>query len=107
MIVDRKELLLESSDSEKITPEEENKLRKAAEIGSMYLSMVGSSAWKHLVETYINKRISQDRYLTAKRDDLADIQAAQKELFDFLHYVSSTIDAGEKAYKRLQKESTK
>ena len=104
-MVDRRDLILESSDGEKMTPEEEVKLRKTAEIGSMYLSMVGSTGWKHMVETYINKQISQERYLTANADELADIRAAQKALFDFLHYVSSNIDAGEKAYKRLQKES--
>lgn len=104
--MDRRDLLLESPEGEKITPEEESKLRKVAEVGSMYLSLTSSSGWKNLME-YISKQISQDRYLTAKTDDLADIRSAQKALFDLLHYVSSNIDAGQRAYQRLQKESTK
>jgi hypothetical protein len=105
--MDRRDLLLESTEGEKITPEEESRLRKAAEIGGMYLSLTSTAGWKHAMNEYISKQISQDRYLTAKTEELADIRAAQKALIDFLHYVKSNIDAGEKAYKRLQKESTK
>ena len=102
--MERKDLLLESTEGAKMTPEDEKKLRKAAEVGSMYLSLVNSSGWKHLMETYISKQLSQDRYLNAKVDELADIRAAQKALFDFLHYVGRNVDDGQKAYERLQKE---
>jgi putative NIF3 family GTP cyclohydrolase 1 type 2 len=105
--MDRRDLLLESSEGEQITPEEETRLRKAAEIGGMYLGLTSHAGWKHAMSEYISKQISQDKYLTAKTEDLADVRAAQKALIDFLHFIKSNIDAGEKAYKRLQKETVK
>lgn len=94
-------LLENSSEADRLSTEEENKLRKAAEDGGGYLTMVNGAGWKKLVDTYISKRISQERYLMAANADLADIRAAQKELYELLHFVNRKIDEGQKAYAKL------
>jgi len=103
--MDRKELLLESSVHKEITTEEEVKLRKAAEVGAMYLSMKDSPGWKDLMEKHINRQISQERYLEAPNDQLADIRAEQKSLFTLLNFIKNRIDEGDKAFKTLKKSA--
>ena len=105
--MDRKELLLQDTSTEELTSEQVSKLRKAAEDGGTYLGLTGTSGWKHLLENFINKQISQDRYLTAKNEDLADIRAAQRELFNMLSFINRKIEDGQKSYERLQKEGRK
>lgn len=100
--MERKDMLLENSSKEdKISPEEEKKLRKAAEDGGGYLTMINGAGWKLLIDNFISKRISQERYLMAPGSDLADIRAAQKELYELLHFVKHAIDEGQKAYTKL------
>ena len=103
--MDRKELLLESSEKKELTSEEELKLRKAAEVGAMYLAMKDSPGWKDLMEKYLSRQISQERYLEASAENLADIRAAQKSLFDLLNFINKRIDDGEKAFKTLRKSA--
>lgn len=104
-MTDRKDLLLNTSEDYRITPEEEVKLRKAAEVGGMYLAMTNSPGWKDLLEKYLNRQISQEKYLEAPTENLADIRAAQKSLFDLLQFINKRIDDGEKAFKTLKKSA--
>lgn len=99
--MDRKDLLLEASLEPETSGEEVAKLRKAAEDGGKYLTMVNSAGWKDLVENFINPRLSQDRYLLSSKEDLADVRAAQKELFTLLQFVNKKVDEGTKAYQKL------
>ena len=101
--MDRKELLLESSEPKSITAEEEAKLKKAAEVGAMYLSMKDSPGWKDLMEKHISRQISQERYLEAANESLADIRAEQRALFNLLNFINKRVDEGEKAFKALKK----
>jgi len=101
--MDRKSLLLEAPSEPALDVEEEAKLRKATEDGGKYLTLVNSAGWKDLVENFINPRLSQDRYLTADKEDLSDVRAAQKELFLLLQYVAKKVDDGTKAYQKLTK----
>lgn len=101
--MDRKDLLMNDTKSVELTTEQESKLRKSCDDGGMYLALVSSSGWKHLMENFINRRISQERYLMAKAEELTDIRAAQREIFDLLNFVNKKIEEGEKAFKMLKK----
>ncbi len=101
--MDRKDLLLNEAPSEReLLPEEEQRLRRAADKGGIYLTLVSSPGWKNLLEEFLNPRLAQDRYFEAKTEDLADIRAAQKELIDLLRFVKNAIVEGEKSYKTLK-----
>lgn len=101
--MDRKELLLEEADSTRdISRVDEQRLRKAVDDGGAYLALVSSPGWKKLVEEYINKEISQDRYLTAPVNELADIRAAQRALINLLRFVSLKVEEGQKSFDMLR-----
>ena len=103
-MTDRKDLLLSEVPSDReLSQEEEQRLRKAADKGGMYLTLASSPGWRNLLEEFINIRLAQERYFEAKTEDLADIRAAQKELIDLLRFVKTAIADGEKAYRQLRK----
>lgn len=105
--MNRKELLLEEADSKRVlTREEEQKLRKAVDDGGAYLDMVNSRGWQKLLEEHINVELSQERYLTAKVEDLADIRAAQRALVNLLRFVNAKVEDGKKSLSRLRELST-
>ncbi len=101
--MERRDMILNDTKSAELTAEQESKLRKAVEIGGLYLALVNSPGWKDLLNQFINQRISQERYLTAKSEELADTRAAQKELFDLLQFVNKRVEDGQKAFEKLQK----
>lgn len=101
--MDRKGLLLEEAASKReLTRGDEQKLKKAVEDGGIFLTLVSSPGWKKLVDEFINLRTSQERYLVAKAEDLADIRAAQRELFDLLRFVKNKIGDGQKSFEMLR-----
>lgn len=101
--MERRDMILNGPKSVELTADEESRLRKSRDDGALYLALTSSAGWKHLVENFINKEISQNRYLIAKTEELADIRAAQRELFDLLSFVDSRIKAGQEAFERLRK----
>lgn len=98
----RRDMILNDPKSIELTIDEVSKLRKSREDGGMYLALTGSSGWKHLMENFINRRISQERYLMAKSEELTDIRAAQRELFDLLQFINKRIEDGLKAFELLK-----
>jgi len=101
--VDRKDLLLEEATSKReLSPDEERKLKKAVDDGGTYLALVNSPGWKQLYEEYIQSEISQDRYLAARTEDLADIRAAQRALFHLLRFIALKIEGGKESYELLK-----
>jgi hypothetical protein len=104
--MDRKDLLLEQTPTEReLSQNEESRLKKAIDDGGIFLALVSSPGWKKLMNDFISGRLAQDRYLGAKTEDLADIRAAQKELIDLLQFVKRAVEEGEKSYKMLNKNS--
>jgi hypothetical protein len=104
--MDRKDLLLEQTPTEReLSQNEESRLKKAVDDGGIFLALVSSPGWKKLMNDFISGRLAQDRYLGAKTEDLADIRAAQKELIDLLQFVKRAVEEGEKSYKMLNKNS--
>lgn len=101
--MDRKDLLLEEAPPTKtLSPDEEQRLRRAADKGSIYLALTSSPGWKDLLDEFINKRLAQERYFSAKTEELADVRAAQRELMDLLQFVKRQVTEGEKAYRMLK-----
>jgi hypothetical protein len=100
-MAERRDMIINDTKSAELTAAEELKLRKVAEDGGSYLAMINGPGWKDLLDKFINRRISQERYLIAKSEDLADTRAAQKELFDLLQFVSKRVEDGQKAFERL------
>jgi len=100
--MDRKDMLLEQAfvEGEK-SPEAEQRLKKATDIGSMYLALTSTPGWKDLMTRFIDVRLSQDRYLDGKTEDLPDIRAAQRELIELLRFVKNEIATGTKSFKML------
>jgi hypothetical protein len=102
-MVERRDMIVNDTKPVELTAEEESKLRKAEQDGGSYLAMVNSPGWKDLLDKFINRRISQERYLTAKSEDLADTRAAQKELFDLLQFVNKRVEDGKKSFEKLHR----
>ena len=99
--VERRDMILNDTEPTALTVEQESKLRKVAEDGGSYLAMINSPGWKDLLDQFINRRISQERYLMAKSEELADTRAAQRELFDLLQFVNKRVEDGQKSFNKL------
>ena len=102
MVDSRKDLLLNNSEAEKLKADDELKLKKTSECGGMYYALVNSPGWKDLMENFINHEISQEMYLNAEIEKLADVRAAQKKLFEMLQFINGRVDAGQKAFEFLK-----
>lgn len=102
-MVERRDMIMNDSEKAELTAEQESKLREVATIGGSYLALVNSPGWKDLLNKFINQRISQERYLTAKSEELSDIRSAQKELFDLIQFVNKRVEDGQKAFEKLHK----
>ena len=101
--MNRRDLLLEESPEADIPVEEEHKLRKSVEEGSMYLALISTPGWKHLMKNWVDKHLATERFFTAPKEELSEVRAAQKELSDLLRYVAGQVEAGQRAFERLQK----
>jgi hypothetical protein len=106
-MVERRDLLMEeASQRRELTSEEEQKLRKAVDDGSLYLALTNSAGWKKLLEEYINIEVSQEKYLMAPTEKLADIRAAQLALIHLIQFIQLKVKAGQDSFNML-KESAK
>lgn len=99
--MERRDMIVNETESTELTEEQVSKLREVATIGGSYLALVNCPGWKDLLDKFINRRISQERYLMAKSTELSDTRAAQKELFDLLQFVNKRIEDGQKSFERL------
>ncbi|MEM2991147.1 MAG: hypothetical protein QXQ02_08210 [Halobacteria archaeon] len=102
--MDRRDFIFADIQQEK---QNEELLRKAIDEGGLYIELVNSAGWKALLEDYINKRLSQDRFLSAKTEELADIRAEQRELFGLLRFIQRKIDQGQRALEMLKNSQNK
>jgi hypothetical protein len=86
-----------------MTSDEEAKLRNEVESGSMLSMMISSLGWKYLKEKFISRKLDHKVIIYAPPDELQNIRAEQRVLFEMLEFINKAIENSEKAHKKLRK----
>lgn len=86
--------------------ERRNNLLEQANIAMLYNTMLGSTAWKHLMENYLDQRMDPQNLMMYIREEeriMKDEMIKMQALWDMLGFIQSQITIGNKAANELRK----
>ncbi len=101
----RRDMILNETKPAELDGVDVSKLKKVREEGGIYLALIDSPGWKHLMANFLERQISQERYLTANVEELTDIRAEQRVLFNLLQFVNKKVENGSKAFETLKNKA--
>lgn len=103
----RRDILMGSEDSSPLGEEEIENLKKRVSSGNAYQSLKHNFGWQSLVKEFIEPNCSEAKFLSAKREELADVQVSIRELRKMVEFVENKVQSGIKAFEILQKHRIK
>jgi hypothetical protein len=86
--------------------ERRKNLQERANIAMMYNQMLGSGAWKHLSEHYLDQRLDPQYLMSFMHTEEGTMKAEMlkmQALWDLMGFIQSQITSGEKAADELRK----
>lgn len=98
--MDRKELLLEERESR--TLDDKKKVEKIITEGGALRNMMDTFGWKLVYEGFIKPNIAEDRFLSAPREDLADIRAELRVLRRFMNFIETRVNEANKLATKIK-----
>ena len=103
MVISRKEMLEGEVEAHPLTVMDVSRLRVAMDKGNSFKALTEMPGWKKLMDDFITPQMSQNMYLSASREDLADVRAAQRKLGELLLFINDKIKNGQEAFEELQR----
>ena len=98
--MDRKDLLLEEKASR--TLEDKKRVEKVITEGGALRSMMDTFGWKLVYEGFVKPNIAEDRFLSAPREDLADIRAELRVLRRFMNFIETRVNEANKLATKIK-----
>jgi hypothetical protein len=101
MDLSRRDLLLE--EKEKRTLGDKDKVEKDINQGGALRNMTDTFGWKILYEGFIMPNIADDKFLSAPRENLADIRAEMRILKELLKFIETRVNKANELAEKIKK----
>jgi hypothetical protein len=101
MALNRKDLLLEEKDKKVLA--NKDKVEKDINQGGALQNMMDTFGWKILYEGFIKPNIAEDKFLSASRENLADVRAEMRILKELMKFIETRVNSANELAKKLNK----